>query len=353
MAECLDDDDIPVLVDPNAQSTVPCDDCESTEDVFSYCVDCPGALCEKCKEGHQRRKMTRSHKVVDYTDPIVENSKKVAALGKCEKHPGNPMVSYCDKCGRPCCLNCLAADHINHQTKDIFDKYKDVKASVEKYIQKNESTVKALSDDIRQTEADIEYEIASAARLEKQLETTLKKIQAAFTKEGNKLRERIRAQKEENIASLRGHISKRDKEKSQCQQMIVEGNQFLKTDFEAIVKFDVEKPVQAKYTFDQKQRPVYSLSEGEIDVQIISQMIGELRLLKSPLLFTKSEATPDSIVLFPPKVLDRHSRIPPGAYRISDPYRFIGARRMGDGTIFYNGKVYTQLEWDVFRQKNN
>ena len=179
MAECLDDD-IPVLDDPNAQSTIPCDDCEGTEDVFSYCLDCPGALCDKCKEGHQRRKMTRSHKIVNYSDPIVENSKKVAALGKCAKHPGNAMVAYCERCGITCCSHCLAADHKNHPTKEIFEKYNAVKSNIEQFIQRNETTLKALEADISETESDIRNEIAKATKLEVQLNLALKSIRDVF-----------------------------------------------------------------------------------------------------------------------------------------------------------------------------
>ena len=272
---------IPVLNDPNAQSTVPCDDCESTEDVFSYCVDCPGALCEKCKEGHQRRKMTRSHKVVDYTDPIVENSKKVAALGKCEKHPGNPMVSYCEKCRIPCCFHCLASDHRDHKATEIIQKYNDAKANIEKYIQTNKSESKRLSDDISATEGYIELEITNATKLEEQLKSIIKGINEAVAEEESKVRARINAHKEENIAFLRRHIHNRQMQKFQYDTFVTKGNQLLKTDFNTIIKFERGRPLRPiLYTNVSKSLSSMSINQSQIDTQSLAKMIGELQISK-------------------------------------------------------------------------
>ena len=178
MAGRLDKDKIPEAKGPRAQSTVSCDDCEGIEDVFSYCINCPGALCEKCKESHKKRKMTQSHRIVDYDDPIVENLKKVAALGKCQKHTDSSIVAYCEKCDIPCCAHCLAADHRNHEAKEIFEKYTELKIKTGKFIKIHANTLRAISDDIADTKEEIQRESSSDTKTQKEIDAVLKEVRA-------------------------------------------------------------------------------------------------------------------------------------------------------------------------------
>ena len=277
-AECADDEEIPTIYDPNTQATVPCDDCEDNEDVFSYCLDCPGALYDRCKESHQRKKMTRSHNVVPYSDPKVEHSKNIAAFEKCSKHPGNAMIAFCEKCKQPCCSYCVATDHKWHDTKDIIDKISDAKVEIEQYIKTHESTISAFSEDIERSEQDIVQEIANAEKAETKLDSALKDLHAAVDKEGDRLRGEINMQKEKNITVLEMYILQIKLAKWQCKNVVSEGRQALQSNAPELLEFQQRKSLPIKYESVKKQQPSVSMKTGSINEAHLTQMIGEVQI---------------------------------------------------------------------------
>ena len=276
MAKCSDDENIPEVDadDTNAQATIPCGDCGETKDVFSYCLGCPWGLCDVCKPSHERKIMTKAHKIVPYSDQAVDNLKNIAAQWKCERHRGYAIVSYCVGCDRPCCRYCVDLDHKEHKLQCICDTISDAKCDIELYIQTNEKTIKTVSEDIANTERAVECEEGFAKEAVEQLDTVLKDMHIEVDREMDKCKTEMRSQSRENIDSLRRIISKRQQEKSQCENLICTSRQVLVGKPSALVKFFKEKPRSLEYqAIQQQQLPSVKMIAGNINVKTVAERI--------------------------------------------------------------------------------
>ncbi|XP_033729922.1 tripartite motif-containing protein 45-like [Pecten maximus] len=100
-----------------AQVHVPytCAWCDSEHDVNWYCNDCQEALCDKCKETHQRARRTRNDEVV----PIKQANKQGEAVlpEVCKVHPGKTCDLFCTECNVAICLMCFTSNHKQHAFK--------------------------------------------------------------------------------------------------------------------------------------------------------------------------------------------------------------------------------------------
>ena len=361
MAECLDVEDIPIADDHNAQATVPCDDCEGTEDVFSYCLDCPGALCEMCKEGHQRRKMTRSHKIVRYDDPEVERAKDIASLGKCDKHASNSIVAYCERCEKLCCSHCVATEHKNHETTDILDKIHDAKLEVGEYIEAQKVTIESLTNDIAETKDEIEKEISKAKESEDKVDAVLKMIHAMIDQEGEKLRDEITNHKKKNISNLKKHITKSEEQMAQCEKILGDSDEGVNSNIKALLEFNKQKPMLIRHDTVSKQQPSLSIEQSSIDVESISQMIGKIRI-ESPTPMndysTSSDFYPnqDLHVVSDDSLRSKKrlgQKVGSIAYYTLSIKHGQGPVVLRSGKTYFRGWVYTKEEWEIVRKDLN
>ena len=280
MAECLENENIAVDDNPNVQATIPCDDCEDTEDVFSYCLDCPGALCENCKDSHRRRKMTRSHTVVPYDDPKVEISKNIASDWQCEKHSGNAIVARCEDCGQPCCYFCVATDHKGHEILGVVDKMCDAKNKIEQFIEAHEIAIETLSDDIRKMELEIQKEMSNAQTAENKIDEVLKYMHKAVDSEGSKLREKIKKQADKNIVFLRNKISQRQNERFPSEKLVTESRDILKASPKLLLtqEFLQEKSTPPKYDMIPRRLPSVLRYTETLGVKELAAKIGGINL---------------------------------------------------------------------------
>ncbi|XP_033747552.1 uncharacterized protein LOC117332667 [Pecten maximus] len=104
-----------------AQVHVPdtCAWCDSVQDVNWYCNDCQEALCDKCKETHQRARRTRNDEVV----PIKQANKQAEVVPPevCKKHPGKTCDLFCTECNVAICSMCFTQKHKQHAFKHFED----------------------------------------------------------------------------------------------------------------------------------------------------------------------------------------------------------------------------------------
>ncbi|OWF49651.1 uncharacterized protein LOC110451436 [Mizuhopecten yessoensis] len=125
-----------------AQVHVPntCALCESIQDVNWYCNDCQEALCDKCKDGHQRGKKTRNDDVV----PIKEANKLGEAVlpEGCKTHRGKTCDLYCSDCDIVMCAMCFTEKHKQHTFKKIEEEIDSQK----QYMQDQLKILKSKSD---------------------------------------------------------------------------------------------------------------------------------------------------------------------------------------------------------------
>ncbi|XP_033746854.1 uncharacterized protein LOC117332075 [Pecten maximus] len=93
--------------------------CDSVQDVNWYCNDCQEALCDKCKETHQRARRTRNDEVV----PIKQANKQAEVVlpEVCKKHPGKTCDLFCTECNVAICSMCFTQKHKQHAFKHFED----------------------------------------------------------------------------------------------------------------------------------------------------------------------------------------------------------------------------------------
>ena len=345
MAEYLGYDDIPVETDPNAQATVPCGECGETEDVCSYCLDCPGALCENCKQSHKRRNTTRFHNIVPYDNPAVEDVKSVAAFGKCEEHPENSISIYCKYCRKPCCIHCAA--HQNHNTIGIVDKLKHAKCEIEEYVQDHEDTIKKLAGDISETNNEISQEISIATIAEKQLDAVLMDLHKALDMEGNKLREEINNHRDSNLGILRRHIAQRKMIKSHCQRVVHSGREALRSSAPDVLRYETDKPDQTKFESSPKDRLTISLLSGKEDTTALRQMIGSVSTKRQTQ--PRGSSTRGSV--------NPLSLVPIRHFGIQIPHSILSSldftnepHVLDDDCVYYKQRIFSKDEWGLYCQ---
>ena len=124
--------------DPDNQTNrIICEDCTSDKGVTSYCVDCKVNLCEGCKSTFLHKK----HKVLSttYTDELSARQKQPKL--PCKRHSDRECISYCIKCNKPCCRECLTDEHYQHSNINLEVAIKDATENVHSCIENLEANV--------------------------------------------------------------------------------------------------------------------------------------------------------------------------------------------------------------------
>ena len=265
--------------DTPAQATLPCEECDETVDVADYCLDCPGALCPSCKTAHQRRKITRNHNIVPYSSPEVDMVKNLAALGKCPKHPGNGMVSFCKKCDEPCCVHCVTSDHMAHDTIDINQKMAEVKKDIESYRDTHVGISANIADEIGEIQKGISQMKIETQQAECQLDAAMKNIRYALDKEEAKLRQQVTDHNDNEISALQKLIAQNETRKSECDSLVVQSGQILNTNIREMIQFSKSKPDRLpKHEKWSRGSSSLCLTPGVVDETSLARMIAVLSI---------------------------------------------------------------------------
>ena len=118
------------------QAPVTCLDCEGHKNVNSYCVDCKGNICDKCRT----RRLHKEHRIFPRSHrEAVKARRKVKQ--RCKKHPYKEYVMFCKICNKPCCHDCIAKEHVHHAFTNIEDVAKDAISNIQTYMGTLESVV--------------------------------------------------------------------------------------------------------------------------------------------------------------------------------------------------------------------
>ena len=112
------------------QAPITCLDCEGHKNVNSYCVDCKGNICDKCKT----RRLHKHHKIFPRTHREAVKARRKAKQ-RCKKHSDREYVTFCKKCSQPCCSDCIAKEHALHAPFiNIDDAAKDAMTYIQSYM---------------------------------------------------------------------------------------------------------------------------------------------------------------------------------------------------------------------------
>ena len=124
------------------QKVVTCNVCGGSDSVPWFCKNCPGSLCDLCKESHKTTAISRKHSVVPRTQTVVRTHGPAKIAEQCPRHKGKDISTYCIGCKVACCVNCLAENHQSHMFCPIEEIYLEKEQGLNVYIKTLEVDVK-------------------------------------------------------------------------------------------------------------------------------------------------------------------------------------------------------------------
>ena len=115
---------------PLVQTTINCDGCDSEFDIQWFCKNCSASLCDECKARHESDRFLGKHKIVPRTGNVIREYDSSKIAEPCPDHPGKDISGYCNDCGAPCCMSCVAERHRRHDITAIEMKYMECEDEV-------------------------------------------------------------------------------------------------------------------------------------------------------------------------------------------------------------------------------
>ena len=137
-----------------------------------YCKTCREYLCRKCKESHQRFKVSRSHTIVSSTDvaPDGQNASTFKVYCACDQ--SLEVVIYCESHDEVVCMTCKSVKHRKCNVTTLREKGSTYKISDIQTIIQN---VHSLEEKIKQFQQDRD---SDTERIESMIETSREKIKS-------------------------------------------------------------------------------------------------------------------------------------------------------------------------------
>ena len=146
---------------PEGDAELKCDDCNKSDPVVAFCVDCELYLCKVCYDYHSKKHERHDVMLLD----------SITQPGYCPEHPNYKIEHYCKTCDKFSCLYCAMSHHVgDDHDNDIIEKmaYKHRKllcetiAPVEEMsenLSKAEANIVSTQEKIKEQASEIEQQI--------------------------------------------------------------------------------------------------------------------------------------------------------------------------------------------------
>ncbi|XP_052692248.1 uncharacterized protein LOC128170508 [Crassostrea angulata] len=165
------------------QDVLRCDLCETSMPLL-HCDICHVNLCKPCVGEHALDE-TKDHTIVPF--------KKRGSTPKCLKHFSKICELHCEQCDCPICALCVSSfDHEQHFKVDIFKKFEEKKAALQKDIQELENLIYPKYQDI----------VSEVPIYRKDLNKNSQNLKAAINKQGRDLHREVDSVKKKMKANV-------------------------------------------------------------------------------------------------------------------------------------------------------
>ncbi|CAG2201631.1 unnamed protein product [Mytilus edulis] len=146
----------------NNKEIIKCDLCESDENITVKCIDCDQLLCISCSAVHQKIKLCKDHKVIQYTQTDTESpSFKIKKNSFCKNTQRNIYVSiaYSARCVKKVKEECAKTwSEINKLTDNQASLIKEKKVEIDALISKMTSKKRYIDSVVSSgTDSDIMF----------------------------------------------------------------------------------------------------------------------------------------------------------------------------------------------------
>ena len=123
---------------------LPCEHCDSGDQVVSRCTDCSVFMCEFCVTAHKRITTTKRHQILSLADVQKLGSKALVQPAFCVKHTGETLKLYCETCQETICRDCTIVDHREHKYNFVADVAERERKVVQDTLNKTKSKERAV-----------------------------------------------------------------------------------------------------------------------------------------------------------------------------------------------------------------
>ena len=190
---------------------IPCDICDTTDDVNSFCVNCKQNHCDNCKKGHLRSASSKYHKFVSIGDGLLASQR---CGDTCIEHI-EQVQFFCKTCGKATCSVCGTDKHRKHDFGLINQMASGVRDKFEKATAMKEEEIENISQQISSSTVIAKYTENSQKNIStiKQTADDWMKGIRAVEKE---LIDREQREASDGIQRDELHIAKTEKEKNHC-----------------------------------------------------------------------------------------------------------------------------------------
>ncbi|XP_046556621.1 E3 ubiquitin-protein ligase TRIM56-like [Haliotis rubra] len=127
------------------------DFCETTR----HCLDCGDKLCETCSMRHNSSTLTATHRVVsldEIKDGLFDRHIQQEEEPVCEKHC-ECLVIFCKTCSEALCVQCVVAEHMEHQFEMVDETVAKVRQSLKQTLSKVTSN---FQDSLKSLQAEMD-----------------------------------------------------------------------------------------------------------------------------------------------------------------------------------------------------
>jgi len=155
--------------DQHGEPKVLCNNCDSNKPAKSMCFDCERFVCDFCITMHGRMEALKDHQIKTLEEITATVRPVMNKPKSCDKHFGEKLKLFCERCKVLVCRDCILIDHKDHEysfIEDVVEKYKDKlerKSQEVKGIRQNVedalNKVKEMEKRVEKISEDVEKEI--------------------------------------------------------------------------------------------------------------------------------------------------------------------------------------------------
>lgn len=195
---------------------VECEYCLGAEAEWK-CLDCKLDLCTKCKEGHIRVPLLKTHKIV-HRENVGELC--VDQIMFCPSHSDEPIKFSCQECGTPICVKCKITKHDHHKTETIQETVEKLVYNIAASTSDVAKRIVGLDDNITIL---VEYKDSlkkKFKRVKEEASANLNTVIQIVQEEHAELAKHLDNKEEQELALLDGALKEKQDKKKQFQQIL-------------------------------------------------------------------------------------------------------------------------------------
>ncbi|KAK3091504.1 hypothetical protein FSP39_020296 [Pinctada imbricata] len=246
------------------QMTVECEKCSADVDVTWFCKNCPASLCNNCKEDHSRDKLMRKHEVVPRSGSVLRSHGSWKVRESCKIHKNSDLITYCNDCKEPCCIDCMEEKHHRHAFTKLDTKYFEAESRLNSLVDDlSKSTILTIQNKISRLKQNIETCNENFNLVNTELNTAENKIMTTVAESFKKLRKNLSVKQKELVSKREDRIKRCGHQMNEIESFIASTEQKIRTGGLELIEYFPTLPILRSFHSDiTTPVPCFELNEA-------------------------------------------------------------------------------------------